>query len=46
MSYADFIAAVIDLRNEVNEDLLKKAFQAIGGIDSEYITKQQLFDTI
>lgn len=46
MSYTDFIAAIIDLKGEVTEETVKKAFMLIAGSEQKYITRQQLFDTI
>lgn len=41
MSYADFLSGVIELKGEVTEDLIQKAFKGIGvGNTGNYITKQ------
>jgi hypothetical protein len=40
MSYSDFIAAVIDLKGEVNDEMIKKVFMLIGGPDCKFITRQ------
>lgn len=44
---SDFIAAVVELRGEITEEIVAKAFHMIAGGQSEkFITRQQLFDTI
>ena len=40
MSYSDFISAIIELKGEVTEEIIKKAFALIAGFDCKYITRQ------
>ena len=40
LSYGDFISAIIELRNEITDDIITKAFHTIGGDENCYsITK-------
>ena len=47
MAFADFIAAIIEIKGDINEEMLRRTFKAIAGHENPaYITKQQIFDAI
>eukprot|EP00347_Sterkiella_histriomuscorum_P000549 403375425 len=47
INFSDFIAAMIELRGEVDDNIIKKTFCMISGNDeNKNVTRQQLFDTI
>ena len=46
MTYTDFLVAMIDLDNELGVEVYQKCFEMIDVEGREFITRQQIYDTI
>lgn len=46
MTYTDFLVAMIDMNNELETEVFEKCFEMVDIEGNEFITRQQIYDTI